>query len=551
MIKHIGREGKGGSLTESNKNRLATLSRKERIGYGLGDMGFNFYWAIIGSYLVFFYTDIFGISAAAAATMVTVTKVIDAFTDPAVGALADRTQTRWGKFRPYLLFGAIPMMAAGILTMTTPDIGETGKLIWAYATYALMMLTYTFLNIPYSSLSGVLSADGRERNKINSTRFFFAYFSSIIVGAATPDIAAYFGGGDINSARGWQITMAIYAVIASCLFLVTFFTTTERVEPPKDQIPQNPLKDLRTLFLCRPWLVLFLLALVFMVTMTLRGSSAPYYFKYYLARMDLLGAYIGLQFFGLMLGALAAGYVTKFIDKKKLLMTTLIIVGALSIVMTFIPEPDHSGVVQINPDTPAAIEASDLLNTDVTGPLVWESHEKVFWIITRRAVLPVTSETLATAEYQNKTVSVKITGPAGSIIDSGKTPKEIWYIFVLNFLISIALGFKPPITWGMYADVADFNEWRTGRRATGMTFSGTTFSQKLGSAVGSASLLALLAKLGYEANNIQDGASVTGIIYMQTLIPGLLAFATAVTLIFYNLNQSKLEEIQLELAART
>jgi len=173
-------------------NRLAKLSLKERIGYGLGDAGFNFYWAIIGSYLVFFYTDIFGISAAAAATMVTVTKIIDAFTDPAVGALADRTKTRWGKFRPYLLIGAIPMMAAGILTMTTPDLGETGKLIWAYATYALLMLCYTFLNIPYSALSGVLSADGRERNKINSTRFFFAYFSSIIVGAATPDIVAYF-----------------------------------------------------------------------------------------------------------------------------------------------------------------------------------------------------------------------------------------------------------------------------------------------------------------------------------------------------------------------
>ena len=172
------------------------------------------------------------------------------------------------------------------------------------------MLCYTFLNIPYSALSGVLSADGEERNKINSTRFFFAYFSSIIVGVATPDIAAHFGGGDPNSARGWQVTMSIYAVIASILFLITFLTTKERVQPPTSQKKESPFKDLGTLFQCRPWLVLFGLAMVFMVTLTLRGSSAPYYFKYYLGRMDLLGPYLGLQSLGLMLGALSAGSVS-------------------------------------------------------------------------------------------------------------------------------------------------------------------------------------------------------------------------------------------------
>ena len=129
-------------------DRTAKLSWTEKIGFGVGDAGFNFYWAIIGSYLVFFYTDVFGISAAAAATMVTVTKVVDAITDPIIGGIADRTQTRWGKFRPYLIWGALPMMGAGILTMSTPDLGDTGKLIWAYATYSLLMLCYTVLNMP-------------------------------------------------------------------------------------------------------------------------------------------------------------------------------------------------------------------------------------------------------------------------------------------------------------------------------------------------------------------------------------------------------------------
>jgi len=351
--------------TTSSSNRLATLSWRERIGYGLGDAGFNFYWAIIGTYLVFFYTDIFGISAAAAATMVTVTKIIDAFTDPAIGALADRTKTRWGKFRPYLLFGALPLMAAGILTMTTPDLSDSGKLIWAYLTYSFLMLSYTLVNIPYNSLSGVLTANPDERSLINSSRFTFAYLSSIVVGAATPLIASYFGDGDANNPRGWQITMSIYAVIASCLFVVTFLTTKERVAPPETQEKTNPLSDLKDLFSCRPWLVLFLLAMVFMVTMTLRGSSAAYYFKYFVGRMDLLGAYVGIQFLGLMIGAMAAAPLSKYIDKKKLLMGALCVVGILSMLFTFIPKPAAPGVMNIDTTITQDIKASELLNQEL------------------------------------------------------------------------------------------------------------------------------------------------------------------------------------------
>ena len=159
----------------AKNDRTAKLKAVEKFGYGLGDAGFNFYWAIIGSYLLFFYTDIFGISSAAAATMFLVTKIVDACTDPVMGAIADRTKTRWGKFRPYLLFGAIPMMGAAVLTMSTPDLNETGKILWAYGTYSAMMLTYTILSTPYSSLAGVLTADGDQRNQIFSIRFFFAF----------------------------------------------------------------------------------------------------------------------------------------------------------------------------------------------------------------------------------------------------------------------------------------------------------------------------------------------------------------------------------------
>ncbi|BCD97074.1 MFS transporter [Marinagarivorans cellulosilyticus] len=540
-------------MSQSNSNdRLAKLSWRERIGYGLGDAGFNFYWAIIGSYLVFFYTDIFGISAAAAATMVTVTRIVDAITDPAMGAIADRTNTRWGKFRPYLLFAALPMMGAGIMTMTTPDLDDTGKLIWAYATYGMLMLVYTILNTPYNSLSGVLTANTQERNAINSTRFFFAYFSSIIVGAATPEIAEYFGDGDTNSAYGWQMTMTVYAIIASCLFAITFFSTKERVSPPKNQEKTNPFNDFKDLMLCKPWLILFILAMVFMTTMTLRGSSSAYYFKYFVERIDLLGTYIGLQYFGLMLGAMSAAYVTRFIDKRKLLMIMLIIVGALSIAFTFIPKPHALGVVATKDTQETTLDASDLLGSqhNAGDKYEWQRHDKIFWIIKKKVTLPEPGANLDITALKGETISVKRISADGNTLDSSSIPVEIVIMFIMNFLISVALGFKPPITWAMYADVADYNEWKTGRRATGMTFSATTFSQKMGSTIGSAVLLSALAAMGYEANQIQDGASLMGIVYMQTFIPGILAIATALTLLFYKLDSKQLEDIQKELQER-
>ncbi|MBU2886951.1 MFS transporter [Gilvimarinus agarilyticus] len=528
--------------------RLAKLSWRERIGYGLGDAGFNFYWAIIGSYLIFFYTDIFGISAAAAATMVTITKIVDAFTDPAMGAIADRTKTRWGKFRPYLLFGTLPMMGAGLLTMTTPDLGESGKLVWAYATYMILMLTYTVLNMPYNSLSAVLTADPQERNTLNSTRFFFAYFTGIIVGAATPELAEYFGSGDRYSPIGWQITMSIYAVIASILFVITFATTRERIAPPAQQTAE-PLQDLKTLFTCKPWIIIFILAMVIMTTFTLRGSSATYYFKYFVERPDLLGAYIGLQVLGLMIGAMSAATLTRYMDKVKLLMILMGVVSVLCIIFAFVPKPNALGVVDVNETNRTELQAHELLAEEhQTGDSYrWTRYEKVFWIIKDRVDLAETSATLSLTTQNNETISVVKTRADGSTLDSASIPNEIIWMFILSMLISLALGPKAPITWAMYADVADYNEWKTGRRATGMTFAATTFSQKIGSAIGSALMLSVLAALGYQANQAQSNASLDGIVYMQTLAPGAFAFIAIIALMFYDLTGDKLTVIQREL----
>ena len=175
---------------------------------------------------------------------------------------------------------------------------------------------------------------------------------------------------------------------------------------------------------------------------------------------------------------------------------------------------------------------------------------KIFWIFKKSVPLDETGQTLQLAEAKGQVISVIRTTQAGAVQDSSDLPNEIIWMFALNILISVALGFKAPITWSMYADVSDYNEWKNGRRATGMTFAATTFSQKLGSAGGSFLMLSVLAVMGYQAGKMQDGASLDGIVYMQTLVPGLFALLTAFALVFYNLTDKKLEQIQQELKAR-
>lgn len=541
--------------TSANGERgiLSPISIKEKIGYAVGDAGFNFYWIIIGSYLSYFYTDIFGISAAAAGTMFLVTKIVDACTDPAMGAIADRTNSRWGKFRPYLLFGAVPMAAAAILTMSTPDLGNSGKLLWAYGTYTMMMLCYTILSTPYSSLAGVITADASERNSIFGWRFFFAYFTGIIVGAFTPGLAEYFANG--NEARGWQLTMGLYSSVATVLFLVTFLTTKERVQPPKEQ-KTNPIRDIKDLLDNKPWLILFALAMIIMMTIVFRGSSATYYFKYFVERPDLMGAYIGIQMAAYAIGSLSAPYLTKLMDKAKLLMLLMGLVGGLSILFAFVPKPSSNGVRTLSATEAITLQAQDLLGEKIkpTDKFRWVSHETgVFWFIKDLKAVGTDGPTLNLGKESsegNRVISVIKTAADGTISDSSDLPFEIIIMFILNILISLSLGPKSPITWSMYADAADYNEWKTGRRATAMTFSAATFSQKLGGALGSAGILWVLASMGYAANTVQEGASLTSIVWLQTLVPAFFAFTAIFALKFYNLSGEKIKEINLALAAK-
>jgi GPH family glycoside/pentoside/hexuronide:cation symporter len=450
-------------LEPASVTAAEALPWREKISYGAGDMGFNFYWANIATFLMIFYTDVFGISAAAAASMMFVVKIVNAFTDPMIGALADRTDTRFGKFRPYLMWMALPLAAAGVLTYTTPDLGEDGRLVWAYATYLAMMVCYTCINIPYNALSGVMSGQPQERSTINGLRFIFAFGGSTVVTAATPDLVAWLGRG--NDKLGWQLTMLVWGLAASCLFLLTFFNTRERIAPPARQ-KTNVAQDIRDLLHNRPWLVLFCLALIIMVSITLRASTAAYYFKYVVGRPDLLKGFVPAYMVAAAAGAALTPVLTRFVDKKLLLMGLMSTTALLSCAFFFV------------------------------------------------------------------------------------RPEQVGLMFGLQIALGLVLGPKSPLAFSMYADTADYNEWRTGRRATAMTFAAATFSQKLGTALAVAVIGALFTTLGYVPNAAQNSGSQAGIVWLMSFIPAGFALLAVFIMCFYQLDNRQLARIQADLIRR-
>ncbi len=442
---------------------MGKLKLKEKVGYACGDVASNFYWRVFDVFLFIFYTDVFGLHPAAVGTMMLVTRLIDAFSDPLMGALADRTQTKYGKFRPYLLWGILPIAAAGVLTFTVPDLNDTGKLIWAYATYIFMMLAYTFINVPYGALLGVVTGNSQDRTTLTSFRFIGAFSGGSLVAYFTPKLVSYFGQG--NEIFGWQLTMGLYGVIAALLFLTTFLTTKERIVPPQKK--NTPiLQDIKDLTQNKPWLILFSLALIIMMTITLRGSTGTFYFKYFVEREDLIGSFSFAYMIALAVGAASTPLMTKFVEKRRLLMILMTVVALLSVAFYFVPKD------------------------------------------------------------------------------------QIMLMYILQIAIGFTLGPKSPLVFSMYADTADYSEWQHGRRATAMVFSAAAFAQKLGGALAGAMIGWLLASMGYVANQIQSSDSQAGIVLLMTLIPAGFAALSVFVVRFYALSETKVVEIQSDLADR-
>jgi len=287
------------------------LSIREKIGYAAGDTASNLYFQTFLLFIPIFYTDVVGLPAAAVATMFAVSRVFDAVTDPAMGTFADRTQTRWGKFRPYLLWMAVPFGLAGFLAFSSPDLGSTGRLVYAYITYNLLMIAYTAINVPYAALMGVMTSNPLERTSLAAYRFVGVFTGGLIIQGAALWMVEYFGRGDEQA--GWQWTMACISVLAITLFWVTFASTRERVSPPPEQ-KSDLRRDLRSL-LNRPWLLVGLATFFQLTFIVARGSTVAYYFKYFVRdqRLSLLGFTWDLSFEALASSFLVSGTIVTIV----------------------------------------------------------------------------------------------------------------------------------------------------------------------------------------------------------------------------------------------
>lgn len=309
------------------------LSKKEKIAYGLGDTASNIIFQTVMLFLTFFYTDIFGISPAVVGTLFLVVRVIDAVTDPIMGALTDATHTKYGSYRPYLLWLAIPFAVISVITFTTPEMDDTNKIIYAFVTYTLLMLVYTAINIPYSALGGVLSGNPNERVSIQSYRFVFGMLGGLLVTSCTLPLVKWFGNG--NNEMGYQLTMLVMSCLGVVLFLICFRYTKERVSNPPHKLSLKT--QLHVLWQNQPFKILCMAALVLLTSMVLRTTLAIYYVKYVLGKEDLITEFVTLGMIGNILGCACAQPLSKRLDKKAAYVYLQYISAILSCIAFFVP----------------------------------------------------------------------------------------------------------------------------------------------------------------------------------------------------------------------
>lgn len=481
-----------------------TLAVKEKVGYAFGDVATNFFFQSMILYQTRFYTDTVGLSAVAVGLMFLVLRFADAVFDPVIGALSDRTQTRWGKFRPWVLSTAVPFGLIFWLVYVTPNVGPHGKLIYAYLTYTLVMMLYSANNTPYSALMAVMTPDSSERSSLASYRFVGALIGQFIIQALPLPLVAKLGHGD--SARGWATTMAIFGAIIIVLNLITFASTRERVQPAPGQKPKLKA-DLKNVFTCGPWIVMFILTLLVFTMLVVRGSSLNYFFAYYLDQQQLKG------FLGSLGLAGTAGPVTGFRS----------VLNALGLL--------------VNPDSSNAAAVGYSLFF-VIGSLV-------------QIVGIIFSKPLAD-RFGKK--AVFITGMAVTMIVTGLVfflgPTSIGLLFLLSILWAIGWGPTVPLLWVMIADVADYSEWKTSRRATGFMFAGILFALKCGLGLGGALSAWVIKLYGYVPNVAQTERALFGIRLGASIYPALALVCGLVCLAMYPISKSLNIRIQDELVER-
>lgn len=458
------------------------LPLRETLAYGCGDFASVLYWQTFMKYLPFFYTDVFGLTAAALGSMLLFSRILNGFSDPVIGVWADRTTTRWGKFRPFILFGCVPFVVMGVLTFTTPDLGSGAKVVWAYVTYNLLMLLYTVVNIPYTAMLGVMSANPATRTRLSSVKFMFAFSAGMVISAVLLPLASWLGDGGKNPQRGWQLAFVLVGIVALVFFLTTFLGTRERTPPAKDDANASVLGDLRLLVTNRPWVLLLCTTFTFILYVALRSSVFAHYFKYYVLQGDT--------------------------EKEVLLLgVPLAFDGLVSVFNT-------------------GGQAASVLGVFLTATFASKLPKK-------RAFIGFFSLAIfSTAIY--------------FVIPRD----EIFWLFVFELLGPAAASPLPVLLWAMYADTADYGEWKTGRRTTGLVFSASTMGQKMAWAFGAFVAFQLLSSVGFRANVVPSPAVQESLVLLMSLAPSALGILSIVIFLFYPLDDRRVAEIEADLEKR-
>ncbi len=398
-----------------------------------------------------------------AGTIMLIARFWDMISDPIMGIIADRTNTRWGKFRPYILWMALPYSVLAVLTFTTPDLGPTGKVVYAGVTYILLMSVFTAINLPYSSLGAVITSDSYERAGLNSYRFIFAFVGQFIVSGTALSLALYFGGGD--NAKGYQYTLILFSIISFILFMITFKTTKERVQPPKEQ-KENLKEDFRNLFKNKPWMILFFVGIISFIMFAMQNLSIAYYFKYYIGKEENVQLFNVIGTVALIVAIPFSKPLAKKFGKRNVFLASSLLSGFFFICLYL----------------PAA--------------------------------------------------------------------NNLTMIYAFNILAKMAYAPAVPLLWTMLADTADYSEWKTGRRSTGLVFSAATFAQKAGWGIGGALAGWMLAIFKFTPNIEQTATAITGIKLMISVIPGILYMSCAILLYFYTIDHETCVVIKTDLDQR-
>ena len=480
-----------------------TLSIREKLGYSLGDLAANLIFQTLITYLAFFYTDVFRLPPATAATIIFVIGLLGAFVfTPLIGIAADRTATRWGKFRPWILWTAIPFGVLSLLAFSTPDLGEHGKVVYALTTYGLLMLVYAANNLPYSALSGVLTGNMAQRNSLSAYRFVAVMIAQFIIQVLLLPLVLILGDGD--RVQGFERVMTVFAVVGTAFFLITFATTRERIVPAREQTG-GVLQDLTDLLRNRPWQVMLALTVLVFINLALKGGTYVYYFQYYMREAALTGFLDSSGF-------------NHFIDEVNTALSGWGLSG-----FTWPKDPATSAFSLFN----ACGILCMILGIGVSRHLADRFGKRSVF---GGALLASTVFLLAFYFFPPTAVAVA---------------------FGAFMLHGFFYGITIPLLWAMIADVADYSEWKNHRRATAIIFSAMLCGLKIGLSIGGALVAGILAHHGYQAGAEQQPQAVVDGIRLTVSVYCSLPFLLAVTLLLlYEIDRKMEARIEHDLHAR-